>query len=160
MNFSSRNTYQPSRGCENFCFLALYLTSHRAACPGTWWCYWQLLHSEIEEENHSRKFLFIYYTKSKPRLAGGWSVKEGLSHHPGFWWSWGQRFLLSQSHLPPPPRQLQSWALEPSGDDLTLSPPSLPTGRKKKGNILVMEMILTLQREKEARVFCQDNAWF
>lgn len=53
-SLSSRNTYQPSRGCENFCFLALYLTSHRAACPGTWWCYWQLLHSEIEEENGSR----------------------------------------------------------------------------------------------------------
>lgn len=34
-SLSSRNTYQPSRGCENFCFLALYLISHRAACPGT-----------------------------------------------------------------------------------------------------------------------------
>lgn len=41
---SSVNTYQLSRVCENFCSLALYPIARRAACPGIWWCYWQLLH--------------------------------------------------------------------------------------------------------------------
>lgn len=49
---NSVNTYRISRACENFCSLALYLIAHRAACPRTWWCYWQLLHSEIEKESY------------------------------------------------------------------------------------------------------------